>query len=472
MAFKAGAHFGAGAGAGKGTGADAGAGAGAGASFIDVDKRICELEKELKTLRALKKETEETENKDTVKISEKSIDDPVIFLDQLKKNTVKLTRYYSLFLAIRNMFKTQIPYSYPSLYGSLARKMFEVPLAVMTGNLTFGNPTGSDIDIAVFDSETDFNLYRNELANLISKIEKDILIASVNKNELEFADRFILKKIKNLTLSQNDISSVDPIGRRLLAGIPHYVFTFLDKESGTGVEAEIMAHVPESDEWGADMDVNAIRIGNEISSRNKSIAMHDILHSILTRQPRDIIHFENYQIEAFTSGKLHSEKMKQLLAIIFFMNVRYKKFLEAGYTTIYSHEHNRILTIGIEKEERCYITDTETPYIYVVLECGHKLSLCAYVGIVCARNDNSEAIRCPLCRKNLKILFVDNKPSFPLFPSIGTSVPDTDVIQHENKPLNFQLSGCNDIAEIIAGVIVSNGGSQNINHGRRRNDHS
>jgi hypothetical protein len=63
----------------------------------------------------------------------------------------------------------------------------------------------------------------------------------------------------------------------------------------------------------------------------------------------------------------------------------------------------------IKKElfEDCPITSSAPPYLNINLECGHTVSLDAYKGIIFSKNENSEAIRCPYCRGDLKMKFVN-----------------------------------------------------------------
>jgi len=58
-----------------------------------------------------------------------------------------------------------------------------------------------------------------------------------------------------------------------------------------------------------------------------------------------------------------------------------------------------------EKFEDCPITAIEPPYINLMLECQHKISIEAYKGIIFSKYDNSESIRCPYCRNDLKLKF-------------------------------------------------------------------
>lgn len=61
----------------------------------------------------------------------------------------------------------------------------------------------------------------------------------------------------------------------------------------------------------------------------------------------------------------------------------------------------------IKKElfEDCPITSFSPPFLNILLECKHIISLEAYKGIIFSKYENSEAIRCPYCRGDLKIKF-------------------------------------------------------------------
>ncbi len=89
---------------------------------------------------------------------------------------------------------------------------------------------------------------------------------------------------------------------------------------------------------------------------------------------------------------------------------------------------------SIETKEDCSITGCSPPYPLVLLQCGHKLSLMAYKGILFKTSDiDTQAIRCPLCRQDLKLLFhmcPENTLKYKLLPihDLHKQIANNDII--------------------------------------------
>ncbi len=67
--------------------------------------------------------------------------------------------------------------------------------------------------------------------------------------------------------------------------------------------------------------------------------------------------------------------------------------------------------IQIENKDDCIFTGCVAPYPTIELECNHKISIMAYKGFIVNQIDEStESIRCPYCRKDLKLKFVYEPP--------------------------------------------------------------
>lgn len=78
------------------------------------------------------------------------------------------------------------------------------------------------------------------------------------------------------------------------------------------------------------------------------------------------------------------------------------------YLKLYPSQYKLIhfRCVYIEEKEECSITGCKPPYPVVYLECEHSISLMAYKGILFQSSDaDTQSIRCPLCRKDLKIKF-------------------------------------------------------------------
>jgi hypothetical protein len=75
--------------------------------------------------------------------------------------------------------------------------------------------------------------------------------------------------------------------------------------------------------------------------------------------------------------------------------------LSEGYKTIDIGD-NKMIMFGIEKNNQCSITSCSPPYIKIYMNCGHDLSLMALCGIIInGSSDDTESIKCPLCRADL-----------------------------------------------------------------------
>jgi hypothetical protein len=87
-----------------------------------------------------------------------------------------------------------------------------------------------------------------------------------------------------------------------------------------------------------------------------------------------------------------------------------------------------MLSLSVEEEEHCAISDFEAPYIKVEFECSHSLSIMAFANIVNIRaSDDTESIVCPYCRASLIPKLVDS----PAFQKI--TIPEIPNLEGLNK---------------------------------------
>ena len=91
--------------------------------------------------------------------------------------------------------------------------------------------------------------------------------------------------------------------------------------------------------------------------------------------------------------------------------------------------------IYIENKEECPLTSCSPPYPTVILECNHSVSLMGYNGIIeksiC---DDTESIRCPFCRADLKLKLVDKKQNNNLEVNTSSlSYPLGSIIDTKKK---------------------------------------
>lgn len=108
------------------------------------------------------------------------------------------------------------------------------------------------------------------------------------------------------------------------------------------------------------------------------------------------------QYQAFPAGVslLRKDKLTYLTKVYELISHCYLKIYASDYKLI------KFLCIQIEQKDECVITGCKPPYPTVLLVCGHSISLMAYKGILFSTPDtDTQSIRCPMCRNDLKIQF-------------------------------------------------------------------
>jgi len=243
-----------------------------------------------------------------------------------------------------------------------------------------------------------------------------------------------LVQVSDVTIKSLDIRDNDPIGRKVLGDIPHYILKFMDLTDNTILEVDIILHKPVNrDGWNNyDFNVNSYTLNNDgIHSTNDSPdGFLGFLNSIKNREAECIIDFEKLNSKASRIGVFRSEKVPYHMQMAFMLNKRFK-ILNFGYKTIKSK--TKLIDYSINTEEDCMITGCKPPYYDVTLKCGHTISLMAYIGII---EDSvfatSEAIKCPICRDNLALHLLE-KLSTPI---------DTIQLCNISEIINSKIANC------------------------------
>jgi hypothetical protein len=101
------------------------------------------------------------------------------------------------------------------------------------------------------------------------------------------------------------------------------------------------------------------------------------------------------------SESMERKKRAKILGKVCEVLSRDIELLDKGYSLL-NIGKDMTLDYAIEKEEVCYVTHLDPPYVKINLECGHALSIMALYGMVYkGESDDTESIVCPKCRKNL-----------------------------------------------------------------------
>ena len=277
------------------------------------------------------------------------------------------------------------------VYGSLVRKWMECTLHfnTMDSKNTIGDVSNSNINILLH--------YSDNVNKVFATSQFYQLLHHINTSRI---------------YSEQTHSGIQPptFYKYRLVGIEHITFVAEDGET-----------IPKANCY--------FKYGNEfltvelVAWKTKDIVDFTVNNYILTTnglqaifgqsffQYVEHIHFNqaNYiqrldviQKNAFPSGTAltRKDKLTHLTKCYHLISHCYLKLYASNYNLI------QFMCIKIEQNEDCSITGCKPPYPVVSLECGHSISLMAYKGILFVSSDtDTQAIRCPICRHDLKIKF-------------------------------------------------------------------
>jgi len=333
----------------------------------------------------------------------------------------RFTIFMVLWNNLMTIFKDQNITLDGGLNGSFIRQFFEFPYAIAEQFQEdgYGNPIGHDIDIILMGENS--CTYSRGLSDSI----KDVFVKTMKKYQeyvnfslinpelikpIVIADKKLVQ-VADVTIRSTDIKDSDPVGRKVLKDIPHFVLKFMDNTDKSIFEVDIMTHKPKNiDGWNnCDFNVNSCLLNQYgVTTKDKFDGFLDILNSVKNKEAICVIDFEKLNENATRIGVFRDEKVPYHMQIAWMLNNRFK-ILNVGYKTITSER--KMVNYSIMDHEDCIITGCKPPYYNIQLNCGHEISLMSYIGIIeDSRFESSEAIRCPMCRENLAIDLVNSPP--------------------------------------------------------------
>lgn len=302
------------------------------------------------------------------------------------------------------------------IFGSFVRQYFEMIYAT-PADQAYGNVYDHDVDIRLFDNMNSVN-DKKFLSDLIHLFKTMI----ISKSEEFHFNGYKLLYLEDKTLKT--INKHDTEGKKLLHNIPHY---FLVLEKGDDqIHIDLLAHNPTNNRsslWNNDYDVNGLYMCSNGIFTNDNENFFKIQNSIMNRSAIVQYPIQKY-IESLKRTQ-HSHAMKRSAKVelynqmIHFITFR-TKIEEGGYTQV---SNEKMLSLSVEEEEHCEISDFEAPYIKVEFECSHSLSIMAFAKIVNIRASvDTESILCPYCRADLIPKLVDSlsfkKITIPEIPNV------------------------------------------------------
>jgi len=370
----------------------------------DVD-RIIELLESIET---------ENKKKEDEFIKQRILFDKTKSIAKAHKDRMEI--YTTLWNNLKSQF-TNMTQPNGGITGSFIRQFFELPHAMFNefSEKGFGNPIGHDLDIVLYFNLTDYDkaLISEIFHKVMKKYQEHVTFSNLNPDickPIEIANKKLIQ-ISDATLKDTDVKPTDPIGKKILIGIPHYILKFKDNDDKTIFEVDLLAYKPVSASgWtNTDFNVNGLIMGDfGITLDHCDSSFNDFLTSISNRQAICHINFDEINFNATRQGFLREERVPYFMQMAWMLRNRFK-ILNYGYKTIVSN--SSLIDYSINTDEECCITSCAPPYYDITLKCSHKLSLMAYIGILEeSKFDSSEAIRCPLCREDLSVNLIMKEP--------------------------------------------------------------
>ena len=288
-----------------------------------------------------------------------------------------------------SFLQTSGPYS--CIYGSIIRKCFETLLHLQNfeSNNTIGDILQSDINILFnYQNTPDKIKVASDFYDLLHILDLTLITSEKNNSGIE-PPTFSGYKLKNINKLNFITSSKECIPRAKLYFI----------KGNDSICVDILC-------WRfkeiVDFSVNNFMLTNNGLQPFLEYSFLNYLENIYFQEAKYLFRPDLLQNLAFPTQTCltRNEKSIHLTKMYNLISTRLLKLLPSDYKII---KHN---PIHIEQTDECVITGCKAPYPYVYLECGHKLSIMAYKGILLQTNDSdTQSLRCPLCRHDLKIKF-------------------------------------------------------------------
>jgi len=292
---------------------------------------------------------------------------------------------------------------YACAYGSIVRKFFDYSLRFEKSNLvTSGNVTG-DINI-LFTNQKHHNRSRTtrDFYNIIRIFENSLIYqhgTNGNDNEIKFGNyKLVSIEVKTDVLDES--------GKIIPRAVLHFLGEYHSTNGLIICDKVMIKMMGWQNQPHVDYSVNSCMLtkdGIGLANPYSMITFFEFLENLCHNQTSSNINLEVFQENAFPKTTSVSREVKTMFLrkIYNFIVERYLRVVESGYQIV-----GYCPSLFLETKEECHLTSCKAPYPCLQLECGHKISLMGYKGIVENGDiEGTESIRCPMCRSDLKIKF-------------------------------------------------------------------
>jgi hypothetical protein len=277
------------------------------------------------------------------------------------------------------------------VYGSILRKLFEFVFHFNTlqPDDTTADITNSDVNILLEHTNGEY----------IDKVKLSsyfyTLLHSLNTS------RIFSEHVHNYTPSfaNYKLTGIQYVNHTEKNGniIPKAICYF--KYKSDNMRVSVLAWKPHDI---VDLNINQYMMTHSGIQSFYTYSFMRYLEHIYFKECQYTPHLDKIQQQAFpvNSSISKKEKLTHLLPLYSLLTHSYFKVLSSGYSLL------NYGCIQFESDVDCYITGCKPPYPKLVLACNHSISLMAYKGILLSTSDtDTQAIRCPICRNDLKIYF-------------------------------------------------------------------
>lgn len=298
---------------------------------------------------------------------------------------------------------------YSMAYGSFIRKCFESLTLInkMKNTNLIGETKYSDINI-IFDSmffNNDKLIISNYFSNFFYNLDMHRLL---NNNHKLIFSNYSLKKIEHF-LVNNGNSEIIP--KVTLYFKSQYDYCCIN------VLAWKIKHYN-------DFSINSICLTSNgfgtIPTRELPLSNRflNILQDISFQKVKFIQNLKDLQDMAFPK---YGESLLRVDKCIYLKKIY--DIICNRYLNIHMSDYILPSTfIQFEQNEDCCITGCKPAYPKIKLICSHFISLMAYKGLIYNTDDtDSQAIRCPFCRHDLKIDFSNVEESLDSIPQCSNN---------------------------------------------------
>ena len=297
----------------------------------------------------------------------------------------------------------------PEIRGDYGRKYVECPLALenLFSDNVFGNPIGSSLRF-FFDDTT-----VAEVIILMDKMRQTT--ERVIEKRLQFGNYRLDKVYKEDLVVHSDENDEDLCTSytMIMTNINPPYTSF--KCNVSNIDEPSMCRISNIDFFN-------------FNSTNILIDLNQKRIITVTNISKEIINLKNSML------RCEREAIWKNILTLLTYDIKY---INQGYS-YFDIGDNMMIDFVVEKEQQCTITMVQPPYMKINLICGHGLSIMAIYGLVYIGGSNdTESIKCPLCRYNL-------------IPRLVKALPDEMIDNFRIKyyePEDFKIE--NQIGEFI-----------------------